>query len=71
MKHVGTITTPSGTYDLYDHYPQPGRRDYKITSAVPQGHPTRGISFTCEASFERWLEARMVPVQQNLFGVHR
>jgi len=67
--HVGTISLPCGDFDLYDHYPMRNSREYKITSAVPVGSPTRsGIAFTSEASFERWLERNMAPVQQELFG---
>ena len=67
INHVGTISLPCGDYDLFDYYPVRGRRDYKITSAVPVGKPTCGISFTSEASFERWLERNMAPVQKELF----
>lgn len=68
INHVGTISLPCGDYDLFDYYPVRDRRDYKITSAVPVGKPTCGISFTSEASFERWLERNMAPVQRELFG---
>lgn len=64
--HVGTIQTPSGTWNLYDQYPT-SRRDFKITSAVPVGKPTQGIAFTNDLAFERWLEQRMAPVQRKLF----
>jgi hypothetical protein len=67
ITHVGTLSLTSGDWDLYDYYPT-ARRDFKITSAVPKGKPTCSIAFTCEASFERWLEHNSAPVQQNLFG---
>jgi len=67
IKHVGVLSLPCGDYDLFDYYPT-DRRDFKITSAVPVGRPTCGISFTCEAAFERWLERNMAPVQLGLFG---
>ena len=67
ITHVGTISLPCGDFDLFDYYPTRSR-DYKITSAVPVGSPTRsGIAFTDEASFERWLERNMAPVQKELF----
>ena len=66
--HVGRISLPCGDFDLYDYYPMRNSRDYKITSAVPVGSPTNsGTSFTSEASFERWLERNMAPVQKELF----
>ena len=67
ITHVGRISLPSGDFNLYDYYPMRDRRDYKITSAVPVGKPTCGISFLSEASFERWLERNMAPMQRELF----
>ena len=66
ITHVGTLSLPCGDFDLFDYYPTRSR-DYKITSAVPVGKPTCGISFLSEASFERWLERNMAPVQRELF----
>ena len=66
ITHVGTLSLPCGDFDLFDYYPTRSG-DYKITSAVPVGKPTCGISFTSEASFERWLERHMAPVQKELF----
>jgi hypothetical protein len=66
ITHVGILSLPCGDFDLFDYYPT-DRRDYKITSAVPVGRPTCGISFTSDISFERWLERNMAPVQLGLF----
>ena len=65
VKHVGIITTPLGEWDLYDQYPT-NRRDYKITSAVPRGKPTCGVTFASDAAFERWLMLAQQPVQRAL-----
>jgi len=67
IKHVGVLSLPCGDFDLFEHYFN-NSRNYKITSVVPVGRPTCGISFTCEAAFERWLERNMTPVQLGLFG---
>ena len=66
--HVGTISLPCGDFDLYEYYPVRNSHNYKITSAVPVGSPTRsGITFTDNRDFERWLERNMAPVQRALF----
>jgi hypothetical protein len=68
ITHVGTISLPTGDFDLYDHYPMRNSREYKITSAVPVGSLTRsGTAFTDNRDFERWLERNMAPVQRELF----
>lgn len=65
IKHVGTLTLPSGDWDLFDQYPT-DRRDFKITSAVHVGLPVKSIAFTTDLAFERWLGRNMQPVQQSL-----
>jgi hypothetical protein len=65
IKHVGTIRTAAGEWNLYDQYPT-NRRDYKITSAVHIGAPAQSIAFTTDASFERWLTRNMAPTQLPL-----
>jgi hypothetical protein len=66
ITHVGILSLPCGDFDLFDYYPT-DRRDFKITSAVPVGRPTCGISFTSDIAFERWLSRNMQPVQRDLF----
>lgn len=66
IKHIGILRLASGEWNLYDQYPTRSRT-FRITSAVPVGRPTCGVSFLSDEAFDLWLAQNQWPVQQALF----